>query len=317
MPPTEQEQRCAEAICRYLTEQANRVWGVQRWLDEDDEEKRSADVLLSDGFEGLMVEITRMTDGPEFSTHDNSLESLYRRLAPDSVRSYCLFLPPPHILRLEPKQVSSLKRSIESAAKGLRIGGKTSVVVHWQGTVKFLRDADVGYVTCSHVDDSAVVSASPLVSGVYILEDETDYCHQFLSEERRSEFHQVLASACNESKQGSPEPVRWEEEWELQRFEDSAEGEGGVMVIAVVAEFLESAAIQSVYKALRHGKGKFCGNNGLTKAAVALHAGERQHILSLQQYEVAIGGLSAADVRPLDLVFLVNGDRVHRCFTYD
>ena len=316
MLPTEQEQSCADAICRYLAEATNRVWSVQRWLDLDENENRSPDALLSDGAENLMVEITRLTDGRKWNAYDNDLASLRRRLAPDRTRNYCLFLPRPYHVKLGPKEVRSLKHSIARVASGLQIGYETSIAVSRQGKVRFLWEANPGYVKCNHVDDSALRSDTFFMRGAYFLEDQDDYCHQFLSDKRRLEFHRRLSEGCYKSRHGHPVTVNWEEEWKLRRLVDSTNNEGGVSVLGFVVDRLESAAIRSVQQALRHGKDKFHGGKITARAAVALHAGESQHMLTLKQYEDAIISLSTRDVDPLDSVFLVSGQHVHRCFAY-
>lgn len=80
----------------------------------------------------------------------------------------------------------------------------------------------------------------------------------------------------------------------------------------MVADSLESAAIESVNKALRSAREKFEAKRWAARTAVALHAGEQQHQLSPASFETAIAGLKAASVEPLNLVFFVKGEHVRQ-----
>ena len=318
MPLSDQERRCAEAVRNYLTEKTGRTWRVQdEWNADLETATPSFDTLLSDGGESLLVEITRLTDGPEFSRHNESVQSLYQSLSPNQAARYGLYLPPPYVLRLDPPHVKQLKRGIKRAAVGLSFGDKVPVRVSRRGILKFMREAKPGYIACHHGDSWPLSEFSSETDGVYFLKDDSIYEHQLLTTDCRSEFQRRLARASPRSRETGQVRVEWQEEWELQRLQDSAEGDGGVIVTSFVADYEESAAIRSVRQALEHGKKKLQRASDGAKSAVALHAGEHQHTLSLRQYENAISRLSAGDVWPLDAVFLVGGDRVHRWFNYD
>ena len=164
---------------------------------------------------------------------------------------------------------------------------------------------------CLHPRSDDVQAVSPEVTGVYLLEDDGPD-HQFLSGERRSSFHQAIRQACEKSNQCERAEVEWFEEWKLIRTEDSVEGEGGVIVVATVGAFIEAAAIESVDKEICSAKKKFEAKTWAVVSAVALHAGEQQHELSFALFESAIARLEAADVQPIDAVFLVGGARVRQ-----
>ena len=109
--------------------------------------------------------------------------------------------------------------------------------------------------------------------------------------------------------------MRWSEEWALQRTRDPLEREGGVLVMAAEGDFLESAAIRSVEKALCAAKKKFRGREWSGRAAVALHTGRQQDKVAPALFADAVAALEPADIEPLELVFLVNGYEV-RQFTF-
>ncbi len=198
--PSEQELRCAEAVCSCLRERTGRPWKVAEWNDGFENSAPSFDLRLSDGLESLLVEITRLSDGPAFSRHDENLQRLFRALSPDPERSYCVFLPPPHLLRLDPRQVRQLRRAIRRAAPGLRVGDKAHVAVPRRGILKFMRECAPGYLACHHDVTWPLSEFSSEVSGVYFLQDDWRHDHQFATAERQSEFQRVLLRACSQSR---------------------------------------------------------------------------------------------------------------------
>ncbi len=310
MPPSEQEQRCADAICRHLRQTTGGGWRVVSWLDDQYHDESSPDLLLTDGRVDIAIEIKQLTDGESFHTYDWTQQSLYRRLAPDTIGSYVLSPPVSIDLPLEPQLVEEVKARVAIAATELQIGGTVAVPILRRASVRFLNQSDDGVVICLHARSNDARAVSREVAGVYLFEDDGPD-HQFLSPERRLAFHRALSQACEKSKHTERAEFEWFEEWELRRGEDSVEGEGGVLVIAAVAGFLEAAAIESVEKEIRSAKKKFEAKKWAGLSAVALHAGEQQHQLSLSHFTSAIARLEAADVQPLDGVLLVKGEQVH------
>ena len=310
MPPTEQEQRCVAAICRYLKQTSSSAWWVKDWLDDQHQNERSPDALLTDGADVIAIEIKQLTDGDTFHTYDSAQQSLFRRLGPDTIRSYVL-LPPQSIrLPLKSKWVKMIEYQIAKAAQELGVGETVELLIPRRATLRFLRQSDAGLIFCHHARGEDVLVVSSGVRGLFFLEDGGEPGHQFLSEESRAAFQKASKRACEDSERDGQADIEWCEEWGLRRVEDSAKGQGGVQVMAAVAGFLESAAIESVDKAIREAKKKFEAKKWAGRTAVALHAGEQQHELTPALFENAIARLEAADLHPLDLVFLVNGEQV-------
>lgn len=304
MPPSEQEWRCVEAVCRYLRETSGDTWRIADWLDDRHVDEPSPDVLLTDGTRTLAVEVKQLTDGEAFDGYDRAQQSLYERLAPNATGVYTLIPPPLVTLPLSPTLVSQMKTRIATAAIRLQVGGSAKVSVPREATLRFVSQSDVGVVLCQHPQSDEVRAVSPEVAGVYFLEDDGPP-HQFLSDESRLSFCRAVMRASTESMRAGRATVSWFEEWDLLRHEDAVEGEGGVIVTAVVTDFLESAAMESVATAISAAKKKFKAKQWAARSAVALHAGEQQHQVSLTFYVDAITGLKAADVQPVQSVFLV------------
>ena len=310
MAPSKEERRCASAVCRHLSEQTNREWTPDTWLDLGRDSVRSPDVLLSDGVSKIALEITQLTAGQRFESHDRAEYSLHRKLAPDRTRSLTLFPPPTLELPLDKKLVRSLKAPIKTAADTLRVGGWSSVLMPRRATIRYLGPHSFGYVFCHHGDDHHLEGLERRIEGIYCLEDGGSPHHQFISEQRLLEFREDLVRLCRESEQSGQATIKWREEWPIYRGQDSTDGNGGVFLSVVVAGFLEAAAIESVDKAIQHAKAKFQNGASGTRNAVALDANKQRGHLTIQTFELAIKRLAASDTAPLDVVFLVGGDEV-------
>ena len=147
------------------------------------------------------------------------------------------------------------------------------------------------------------------VDEVHFLDDDGPP-HQFLSHKSRLSFHRALKRASVESTRAGKAAVSWLEEWNLLRHEDAAGG--GVSVTAVVTDFLESAARESVTKSISAARKKFEAKQWAAHLAVALHADEQQREVPLSFYADAITDLKAADLQPLQSVFLVGATACSR-----
>lgn len=313
MSPTEQERRCASAVCRHLTEQTGRKWQPGRWLDPGRDSERSPDVRLSDERDNIALEITRLTAGKRFDGYDSAQGSLYRRLAPAGAGTFTLFLPPPLGLPLGKKLKGSLKAAIEVAAMDLPVREWGIVLVPRRATVSYIHPRNDVPMFCLHEAGDHFDGFSNGVEGAFQLQDGGTPPHQFLTEECRRSFHDALLRACLESKRIGQAPIEWHEEWKIYRSEDAKDGWGGVVVSAMAFDWLESAAIESVDKALGHAKEKFQAKPWGNRAAVALDAGEVRGHISPETFVYAIEELDSDQVAPIDVVFLVVGDSVrHR-----
>ena len=150
MRPSEQEQRCASAVCRYLEKQTGQRWQLDKWLDQGRDAEPSPDVLLTGGDDAIALEITQLTAGKRFENHDNAQRSLHRKLAPDTVRNFELTPPAPLELPLDPKLIRLLKRSIADAVKDLPVGKFANVLIPQQATVKHLGTHAIDSTFCLH-----------------------------------------------------------------------------------------------------------------------------------------------------------------------
>ena len=165
-------------------------------------------------------------------------------------------------------------------------------------------------VFCLHTEHDHLREVHSQVTGFYGLEDVDTPVHQFLTKEAQREFEEKLVEACQESMNSGQAEVEWYEEWLLYREPDAADGRGGVSVIAVASDFLESASLESVNKAIDHASGKFLQRKSNVRAAVAMDADNALGHLPRELLERTLRGLGATDVEPLEDIFLVSDGEV-------
>ena len=134
---SDQETRCATAVCSYLAEQTERQWRADSWLDLHNDNTRSPDVQLTDDADCIEMEITQLTPGESFWLHEGAVNSLYRRLAVDETRRFSLVLPPTVKLPLNRKLERQLKNGIRAAAEGLSVGSLANLRLQRRSIVKY------------------------------------------------------------------------------------------------------------------------------------------------------------------------------------
>ena len=313
MAPEEQEEQCAMLICEYLSEKSGGEWRVDAWLDETNSSELTPDVLLTNGVEDIAIEIKQLTDGAAFDCHYQITRSLYRILCPKTGGEFFL-VPPYGILRcLDRKLIRQLKRRIDNAAVHLKVRESTEIEISRQATIRYCGESKFGMVSCSHTYDDVFPVRLQGVGGRYILDDCSGPMHKFITDNCRTAFHRKLEQVCAEIRrkgQNAQSDFRWIEEWELHKTRDTPNDRGGVLVFGMGADFWESAAMESIKSGIVNGKGKFEKRKWARRSAVALHAGKQQREVPPSYFHNALTKFKPADVRPLDLVFLVSEEQV-------
>ena len=154
------------------------------------------------------------------------------------------------------------------------------------------------------------------VDGLYFLHDDGGPRHKFITEGCRTAFFRKLEEVCAEIRQKGQDAhsdIQWTEEWELRKIRDIPNDTGGVLVVGMAADFLESAAIESLKKEIEKGKHKFEKRRWARRSAIALHAGKQQREVPPSYFYDALTELERTVVHPLDLVFLVSEGQVRHC----
>ncbi len=315
MAPTEQEERCAALLCEHLSGNPGGKWRVDVWLDDLNTSEPTPDVVLTNGVDCIAVEIKQLTDGEVFHTNYWNYKSLCERLTPESGGEFALFLPNVRS-GLDRKLISQLKNNIADASPHLETGQTTVISFSRQATIEFCGKANEGSVFCRHTHDDFMPIGLQGISGRYFLNDDGPN-HKFISDACREAFQRRLKHACERSLREGPSQVEWNEEWKLKKLRDLPNHETLVSVIGLVtADFLESAAIESVVKEIEKSKRKFKAWTRGGRLAVALHAGEQQREVPPSYFHSVLTKLEPTDVHPLDLVFLVSEGQVRHCLDF-
>ncbi len=282
---------------------------MDEWLDDLNDSEPTPDVVLTNGFDCIAVEIKQLTDGEEFHRSYRIYKSLCKRLAPKSGGEFALF-PPTIRSGLDPKLISQLRNNIADVSPHLETGQTTVISFSRQATIEYCGKANEGFVSCRHTHDDFMPIGLQGISGRYFLNDDGPR-HKFISDACREAFQRRLKHACEKSLRDGSSQVEWAEEWELKKLRDLPKHESEVSVVGwFTADFLESAAIESVTKEIKNGKRKFKAWTRGGRLAVALHAGEQQREVPRRYFHSVLTKLERTDVHPLDLVFLVSKDRV-------
>ena len=276
MAPTEQEERCAALLCEDLSGNAGGKWRVDEWLDDLNTSEPTPDVVLTNGVDDIAIEIKQLTDGAALDCHDRETQSLYRKLAPKTGGEFELIPPSGIWRRFDPKLIRQLKSRIDNAAVQLKVGEPTEIEISRQATIRFCGEHALGRVNCSHTYDEVFPLRLQGVDGLYFLQDDCGPRHKFITEDCRTAFFRKLEEICAEIRQKGQDAhseIQWTEEWELRKIRDTPHDTGGVLVVGMAADFLESAAIESVRKEIEKGKHKFEKRKWARRSAIALHAG--------------------------------------------
>ena len=316
MPLSEQESRCVELLCHHLNQTTGGQWRVAKSLDDEHPSGPSPDVLLASDAGEIAVEIKRLTDGEVFDRHDVATRSLQRSLAPKTGGRFRLHPSRGVHLPVDKDLERRLRRIVPEIAAGLSVGESTGIPVRRQALVRCVEAKQGHFVSCwHHQTGDEVRRLSGDVDGTFYLDDADQPEHQFFSEECRLTFREVLRDACAASSLSGSSAVEWGEEWRLERVGDAPDGGSGVSLVRVAVDDPDAAAVGAVSKAVDDAKAKFVQADWAPLSAVALHVGERGWVLRWENYERAVSDLTAADVNPLDVVFLVADDCV-RQFDY-
>ena len=285
---------------------------MNEWLDNTNNLEPTPDAILTNGVDCIAVEIKQLTDGEIFHTNSWNYKSLCKQLAPESGGEFVLFTPPIVRSGLDRKLISQLRNNIADACPHLETGQTTVISFSRQATIEYCGKANEGYVKCSHTHDDFMPIGLQGISGRYFLNDDGPN-HKFITIACREAFQRRLKHACGKSLRVGPSQVEWTEEWELKKLRDLPNHESLVSVVGLfTADFLESAAIESVVKEIEKGKCKFKAWTRGGRLAVALHAGKQQWEVPPSYFYDALTKLERTIVHPLDLVFLVSKDRVGR-----
>jgi hypothetical protein len=316
MPLSDQESRCVELTCGYLSSTIGGSWTVESYPDELYPAEPTPEVIVTNGSLSAAVEVKQLTGDLISQEYLESLLSNEKFLVPSCGGYYILNPPVDFRLPMATKLRRHIKREIERLAPTLRPGEAGAVRVPRDGHISLISESGPPYVCCNHGGPFSEL-LRPLqerVNGKFMLVDE-GLEHSFVTDEGRIAFYDAVVAACERRLKGDASPFSWCEEWELKRTEDSEEGgddEDGVWIFtAPEARKIRESVAECVYAVLTNALRKFA-----VKRWADLHVLVLEESIHPREQSVTevVAALEPDDIRDVDLVLLVAGSRVVQCY---
>jgi len=260
MPLTEQEKRCVNLACCYLSKHYGGNWSIQENLDDLELQEPTPEVIVGNGTKTAAVEVKLLIDFP-YRDYIAYLRSNEKHLKPPCGGSYYLCpalgfqLPMPADLR------RLVKREIERVAPTLSPGQKGTIRIPRQGCISLIAESDPPVIFCLHGGPYSDIMSRirERISGKFMLMDE-GLEHSFITQECKGAFEEAVVAACKGRLAGKTGPFDWYEEWDLTRIEseDGEDGEDGVWIIASTgAHSMQESVEECVHYSLENAIRKF------------------------------------------------------------
>jgi hypothetical protein len=318
MPLSEQEKRCIELTCRFLAARLGGAWQVVGWLDDVHPSKPTPEVVVSNGTTTAGVEVKRLMGDAIDRAYKESLLSNQKFLAPKCGGDYVLSPPDGFHPPIPVKLRRYLKREIERVAHSLKPGQTGAVRIERQGHIALNSESGLPYISCLHGSVPGFHLLNPLLSritGSFMLVDDYNPQHSFITDQGREQFYEAVVSSCERRLRGDASPFTWYEEWGIQRLEDdkdSEDGSDGVWIFACgQARSVKESVAECVSEMLEKSLKKFSDKRWADHHIVVLddHAHNHEDMVIW-----VISGFDPEELRSVDLILLVDGDRVVQCY---
>lgn len=252
MPPSEQESRCIEHACDFLTSAIGGHWIVEHYLDDLNGVEPTPEVVVTNGTITAAIEVKRMVGDWEQQAYRQSLFSNERYLVPSCGGYYQL--DPPIDLRLPMDDTlrKQVKREIERVAPTLQPNEKGVLRIPRSGHISLISERKPPIIFCSHSGYNDLFR--PLIErleGQFMLVDE-GLQHSFFTEEGKEAFYDTVASACRRRLTGDASTFSWNEEWQLARLEDDEENKDDKDGVWILACTDARSVTESIEEDLKH-----------------------------------------------------------------
>ena len=314
MPPSEQESRCIEHACEFLSSAIGGDWKVESYLDDLGSAEPTPEVVVTNGTTAAAIEVKRMAGDSVQQAYRQSLFSNKRHLIPSCGGYY--WLAPPVDLRLPMGDVlrKQVKREIEHVAPILRPDEKGVLRIPRSGHISLISECNPPVIFCSHGGYNDLFR--PLLQrleGRFMLVDE-GFQHSFFTDKGKEAFYDAVASACKRRLAGDASTFSWNEEWQLTRLRDSEKGEDDKDGVWILACTDARSVPECVEEDLQYILGK-----ALPKF---VRRWAQLHVLVLEEHidihtdliQATVAGLSPAQLPNVDYVVLVANRKVIQCY---
>lgn len=308
MPLTDQESHCIDLACSHLAGLYGGIWRTTESLDEKYQSEPSPEVVVSNGTTTAAIEVKRLTGDSALQTYVESTLSLERYLAPSCGGYYALSPCVDFRLPMDPPLRRYVKREIERVAALLAPGHSGAIRIPRRAHISLARESGPGYIYCCHNSTGGLVQqVSPRLTGVFLLVDDGQWEHEFVTDEALADFHDALVAGCNTRVEQGHATISWIEEWELMRAEEDGSGETGVAILSVTdARDVFSSVTEAVEMVLEKAKRKFEARRWAEHHVVVFD--NASALTTAERVADVAAGFEREELGAIDLILCAHGD---------
>jgi hypothetical protein len=315
MPLSEQESRCVELACEFLSSAVGGRWAVESCLDDLNHTEHTPEVVVTNGETTAAIEVKMMAGDLAQRKYRESLYSNERYLVPSCGGYY--WLEPPVDLRLPIGMAlrRQVKREIERVSPALNPGDKGVLRIPRSGHISLMSDRNPAAIFCVHSGPYSDLwqPLTERLTGRFMLVDD-GLEHSFFTDEGREAFYDTVASACRRRLGGDASTFTWNEEWRITRLEDGGEGDDekdGVWIMACTeARSVPDTISECLDGVLKNALRKFT-SRWANLHVLILEENVSAHTELIRE---TVAGLGPARLPNIDYVLLAAGDEVIWCY---
>lgn len=316
MPLSEQEIRCIEYACEFLSSSLGGRWSIESYLDETHPTEPTPEVVITNGEMTAAIEVKEMAGGSVQQEYRESLYSNERYLSPPC-GGYYLLIPPVDLrLRMNSTLREQVKSEIARVAPTLKPNDKGVLLIPRSGHIALISRNNPPWIHCSH----GLVGYSDLfrplldrLEGRFMLVDE-GLEHSFFTDEGREAFYDAVVKACRRRLEGDASDFSWNEEWQIVRCEESKEGDrekDGVWILTSTdAVSVPHSIAENLQDILDNALRKFV-ERWANLHILVLEENVSTHTKLIRE---TVAGLSPAELPNVDYVLLVSSGNVIQCY---
>ena len=199
-----------------------------------------------------------------------------------------------------------LRKEVARVAPTLVPQGSGAVLIPRDGYVVLERPGSPGSIHCLHdYSDDLYPVASRLDGGYFLIDQGSDWAHNFITNEGRTTWHDSIVAACQTPTiEGRFE---WNEEWELQRLDDGDDDEPFFEMLVVSDVFTGDSVTAAVWTMLEKGRAKF--HQRWADHHVLVFDSQVPMVNAARLTSIA-AEFDADDLGPLEMILLVDGEEL-------
>lgn len=315
MALSDQESRCVELTCGYLSSTVGGSWTVESYPDELYPTEPTPEVIVTNGTVTAAIEVKRLTGDAISQAYTESLLSNERHLTPSCGGYYVLYPPIDFRLPMDVKTRKRVKLEIERLASTLQPGTTGAVRVPRQGHIALASESGPPYICCTHHMAFPDIMKPLLgrIAGKFMLVDE-GLEHSFVTDEGRAAFLDAVVAACQRRLKGDASRFSWYEEWEIKRIDGGQKEDDhkdGVWIMAVTeARPVRESVAECVYHVLENAMKKFAKR----WAKLQLLVLEKSIFAHEQLVNEVVSNLQLDNLQNVDFILIVDEDEVVQCY---